>query len=85
MKRENGITLISLVITAMVMAILAGITISATIGDDGLLTTAQNQKEKIKNMQKWKLQRMRFKFYKRSCHEKTVHYSYFCSTFGMPK
>ena len=49
MKRENGITLISLVITAMVMAILAGITISATIGDDGLLTTAQNQKEKIKN------------------------------------
>ena len=31
------------------MAILAGITISATIGDDGLLTTAQNQKEKIKN------------------------------------
>ena len=50
MKRENGITLISLVITAMVMAILAGITISATIGDDGLLTTAQNQKEKIKNI-----------------------------------
>ena len=49
MKRENGITLISLVITAMVMAILAGITISATIGDDGLLTAAQNQKEKIKN------------------------------------
>lgn len=49
MKRENGITLISLVITAMVMAILAGITISATIGDDGLLTTAQKQKEKIKN------------------------------------
>lgn len=49
MKRENGITLISLVITAMVMAILAGITISATIGDDGLLTTAQNKKEKIKN------------------------------------
>ena len=53
MKRENGITLISLVITAMVMAILAGITISATIGDDGLLTTAQNKKEKIKN--KWQL------------------------------
>lgn len=51
MKRENGITLISLVITAMVMAILAGITISATIGDDGLLTTAQNQKEKIKKQQ----------------------------------
>ena len=49
MKIENGITLISLVITAMVMAILAGITISATIGDDGLLTTAQNKKEKIKN------------------------------------
>ena len=46
MKRENGITLISLVITAMVMAILAGITISATIGDDGLLTTAPKRKNK---------------------------------------
>lgn len=49
MKRENGITLISLVVTIAVMMILAGITINATIGDDGLLTAAQNQKEKIKN------------------------------------
>ena len=41
MKRENGITLISLVVTIVVMMILAGITIDATIGDNGLITSAK--------------------------------------------
>ena len=49
MKRENGITLISLVVTIVVMMILAGITIDATIGDNGLITSAKEQKERIKN------------------------------------
>ena len=49
MKRENGITLISLVVTIVVMMILAGITIDATIGDNGLITSAEEQKERIKN------------------------------------
>ena len=49
MKRENGITLISLVVTIVVMLILAGITIDATIGDNGLITSAEEQKERIKN------------------------------------
>ena len=49
MKREYGITLISLVVTIVVMMILAGITIDATIGDNGLITSAEEQKEKIKN------------------------------------
>lgn len=48
MKRENGITLISLVVTIVVMLILAGITIDATIGDNGLITSAEEQKERIK-------------------------------------
>ena len=45
MKRENGITLISLVVTIVVMMILAGITIDATIGDNGLIKSAEEQKE----------------------------------------
>ena len=49
MKRENGITLISLVVTIVVMMILAGITIDATIGDNGLLTAVEKQNEKIKD------------------------------------
>ena len=49
MKRENGITLISLVVTIVVMMILAGITINATIGDNGLLTAVEEQNEKIKD------------------------------------
>ena len=50
MKRENGITLISLVVTIVVMMILAGITIDATIGDNGLITSAEEQKERIKKI-----------------------------------
>lgn len=49
MKRENGITLISLVVTIAVMMILAGITINATIGDNGLFTAVEEQNEKIKD------------------------------------
>lgn len=49
MKRESGITLVTLAITVVVMSIVAGITINATIGDNGLLTTAKEQKEKIKS------------------------------------
>ena len=40
--RKNGITLIALVITIIVLLILAGITINLTIGQGGILTQAQN-------------------------------------------
>ena len=44
-KRERGITLIALVITVIVLLILAGITISALSGDNGILENAGKAKE----------------------------------------
>jgi competence protein ComGC len=40
-KEKRGITLVALVITIIVLLILAGITINLTVGQDGILTTAQ--------------------------------------------
>ena len=45
-KGKNGITLIALVITIIVLLILAGVTIATLTGDNGILTKAQNSKEK---------------------------------------
>ena len=45
-KSKNGITLIALVITIIVLLILAGVTIATLTGDNGILTKAQNAKEK---------------------------------------
>ena len=43
MKRQkNGITLIALVVTIIVLLILAGVAISLTIGNNGLFTRAEN-------------------------------------------
>ena len=43
---QNGITLIALVISIIVMLILAGVSLNATIGDNGIITQAQNAKLK---------------------------------------
>ena len=45
-KGKNGITLIALVITIIVLLILAGVTIATLTGDNGILTKAQSAKEK---------------------------------------
>ena len=45
MKGKNGITLIALVITIIVLLILAGVTIATLTGDNGLLQKATNAKE----------------------------------------
>ena len=52
-KRKNtkGITLIALVITIIVLLILAGITITALSGDNGILTQALRAKEETENAQ----------------------------------
>jgi type II secretory pathway pseudopilin PulG len=42
MKTKNGITLIALIITIIVLLILAGITISALFGDNGILNKASD-------------------------------------------
>lgn len=40
-KDEKGVTLIALAITSIVLLILAGISLSAIYGDNGLISTAQ--------------------------------------------
>lgn len=45
LNKNNGITLIALVITIIVLLILAGITISLTIGQDGILKMAEQSGE----------------------------------------
>ena len=44
-QKNNGITLIALVITIIVLLILAGVTISTLTGDSGILTKVQTAKE----------------------------------------
>ena len=47
MKLEKGITLVSLVVTIIILVILAGISFSVTIGEDGILTKAKQAKQNI--------------------------------------
>ena len=45
LKTKNGITLIALVITIIVLLILAGVTIATLMGDNGILTKANDAKK----------------------------------------
>ena len=45
-KKDAGITLVALVVTIIILLILAGITISLTISDNGIITKAKQAKEK---------------------------------------
>ena len=40
MRKQNGITMITLIITIIVMVILAGVSISAVVGDDNVILRA---------------------------------------------
>ena len=46
-KRENGITLIALVVTIVVLLILAGISINLTVGEHGIITNAKKAREEM--------------------------------------
>lgn len=46
MKKQNGITLIALVITIIVLLILAGVSIAMLTGNNGILTKAKDSKTK---------------------------------------
>ena len=48
-KESSGITIITLVVTILIIIILAGVTINATLGDDGLLRQAQLAKDMAEN------------------------------------
>ena len=41
LKDNRGITIITLAVTILIIIILAGVTINAALGDDGLLRQAQ--------------------------------------------
>ena len=47
MKKETGITLVSLVVTIIILIILAGIGINTLVGDNGIITKAQQAKENM--------------------------------------
>ena len=51
LKASNGITLIALVVTIIVLLILAGISIQMLTGDNGILTRAGEAKEKTNIIQ----------------------------------
>ena len=51
-RNSKGITLIALVITIIVLLILAGVTIAALSGDNGILTRAKETKERTERAQK---------------------------------
>lgn len=52
MKKQNGITLIALVITIIVLLILAGVSISAVIGENGIATKAKETAERTEEAKK---------------------------------
>lgn len=46
LKKQNGITLVALVVTIVVLIILAGVSIALVLGDNGIVTKAQEAREK---------------------------------------
>ena len=61
MNKRNGITLIALVITIIVLLILAGVSINMIIGDDGIITKAKNSS--LKTEQANLIEYLRMKIY----------------------
>ena len=48
LEKQKGITLVSLVVTIVILIIIAGVTISMTIGSNGIITRAQEAKDATK-------------------------------------
>ena len=49
LKGQKGITLVAVVITIIVLLILAGVTISLTLGERGIFNTAQGAAKNYQN------------------------------------
>ncbi len=56
--KQSGITLISLVVTIIVLIILAGVSISMLVGENGIITQARLAKEKTEEAQKEEMQEL---------------------------
>ena len=53
MKKEKGITLVALVVTIIILLILAGITITLTLGDKGIINMAKEAGKNYQNAQEY--------------------------------
>ena len=53
--KKDGITLISLVVTIVVLLILAGVSINAVVGDDGVIQGAQESAKLTKESEAKKI------------------------------
>ncbi len=47
MKKNTGVTMVSLVVTIIILIILAGISINTLIGDNGIITKAEQARENV--------------------------------------
>jgi len=50
-KQSKGITLVSLVVTIIILIILAGVSINAILGENGIITIAKQAKENMQKVQ----------------------------------
>ena len=57
-RKEDGITLIALVITIIVLLILAGVTIATLTGENGILTKAQQAKTETEKAEEYELRKL---------------------------
>lgn len=60
LKGQNGITLVALVITIIVLLILASVTISLTLGNNGLFNLAKNAGKNYTNASKNEMQALNY-------------------------
>ena len=60
LKGQNGITLVALVITIIVLLILASFTISLTLGQNGLFNTAKNAGKNYTNASRNEMQALNY-------------------------
>lgn len=56
LKGQKGITLVALVITIIVLLILAGVTITLTLGENGIFKTAEKAGENYTQAQRKELE-----------------------------
>ena len=59
LKGQKGITLVALVITIIVLLILAGVTITLTLGENGIFKTAEKAGENYTQAQREELERLK--------------------------
>ncbi len=62
-KKKNGITLIALVVTIVILIILATISINAIIGDNGLITNAKRAETEYTHAKVWEAMEMEYSSY----------------------